>query len=181
MAQMEQNGAITEDMIGWKVSYRGDLLVLTKQDADERKERRYMGEEFAFRESVFLRDRIKEGEDPRCVCCRRGLLMLKKDTPGEGREDRSLSETKDARSEFIGEECFISPLCDGFHSFICLGCFKYASVEFKEGLRCLKCHTHQCTWLSADEKASIHILGMAAERRTVAGRGTISFKKGSSV
>ncbi|OIR58114.1 MAG: uncharacterized protein A8A55_1100 [Amphiamblys sp. WSBS2006] len=253
MAHTEQNGAITEDMIGWKMEYRGDLLVLTKQDTDERNTKRYMGEEFAFRESIFLRDKIKEGEDPWCASCERRLLMLKKDIPSEGGEDMSLSETtdseedmslsettdagedmslseredpeedmslsettdaeedmslseredaeedmslsettdseedmslserEDTRRKFIGEECFISPLCNDFHSFICLGCCKDRSVEFERKPICLKCGTHQCTWLSADEKASMQILGMVAERRTVAGQRTISFKNGSSV
>ncbi|OIR56383.1 MAG: uncharacterized protein A8A55_2869 [Amphiamblys sp. WSBS2006] len=107
--------------------------------------------------------------------------MLKKDTPREGREDRCLSETKDTRSECIGEERFISPLCDDFHAFICLECFKAFSIESKGKLECEWCHTCQCTWLSADEGALMQIPGMAAERRTVAGRRTISFKKGSSV
>ncbi|OIR56130.1 MAG: uncharacterized protein A8A55_3125 [Amphiamblys sp. WSBS2006] len=193
MAHMEQNGAITEDMIGWKMEYLGDLLVLTKQDADERKEKRYMGEEFAFRESVFLRDRIKDGKDPRCVYCGCRLPMLQKNPPNEGgegkslseredvEEDNSSSEREDAESECIGEECFISPLCDDFHAFICLECFKTFSIESKGKLECEWCHTYRCTWLSADEVALVQLLGMAAERRTVAGRRTISFKKGGSV
>ncbi|OIR57071.1 MAG: uncharacterized protein A8A55_2176 [Amphiamblys sp. WSBS2006] len=185
MAHMEQKEAITEDMIGWEMECREDLLVLTEQDADKRNKRKYIGEEFAFGKNIFLRDRIGNGEDPRCICCDRGLLMLKKDTPREGGEDNTLSEAVDAEedteNEFIGDECFISPLCDDFHSFICLECFKDTPVGLEEEIRCEHCHKHQCTWLSAYEGVSMHTVGTVAGRRAVAGRRTISFKKGSSV